>query len=192
MALNHCKQSQTGTTLIELVVSIGLFVILVTISTTITIDAWTTYFSLRGQSALVRSLIDAQDRVAQLVGTATATPNSVTIDGVSYTAGPDTFIASLPSVDALGAALAGSTDTLVYARTEEGLVEVLETGGGVRRDHHQLVIDASLVAVQFTLVPAGGGQAQPTLNLEIQAKATVPNRILTQTVTRTIVLENLP
>ncbi len=192
MVSSHSKSILRGTTLIELVVSMSLFVVLVGLSTTITIDAWRTYLSLSGQSALARSLLDAEDRLAQLLSTATATNSTTTIDGVTYTAGPTTIIATLSSVDSAGGALAGSTDTLVYTQTDEGLVEVLRVGGGSRRNHHQIVIGPALRSLQFTLTPTGGGRVQPTVTVQLTAEATVPSRVITRSTTRTIVLGNMP
>lgn len=191
MVLNHSRVASHGTTLIELVVSVGLFVVLVGVSSTMTIDTWATYLSLRGQSTLTGSLIDAQDRLVSLLATTTATPASVSINGVAYTAGPSTFIATIPSIDSTGAAQGTSTDTLVYTQTAEGLVEILDATGGVRSDHNQIVLDPSLVSVQFTLEPASASQVQATLAIVLTASQPVPQRTLQETVSRVLVLRNL-
>lgn len=195
MAWNHSSpstHSHRGTTLIELVVSIGLFVGLVGLTTTMTIDAWDTYFSLRGQAALIGDLSRTGDRMATLLATATALPATVTIAGTAYTAGDQTLIATIPSVDASGSALAGSHDTLVYAQSGNGLVEVLDANGGVRADHRHTIIEGSLVSIQFQVAAASVTQAQPTATVTLVGSAQLPHRTIQRTESRVMVLRNLP
>ena len=184
-------RARRGTTLIELVVSTGLFVVLVGLTSALTIDAWQTYFALRGQSSQLQTLANAGDRITQLAATATSLPTNVTIDGTAYVAGSDTVILSIPSVDETGSAVASSSDTLVYAVTNEGLVELLAVGGGVRRNHSQIVIGPGLSDATFTITQPTGTQVQTTLDLTLTETTALPNRTIQRTEARTVVLRNI-
>lgn len=182
---------QSGTTLIELVIAVGIFSVLFTLTNLMLIDSWKNYFFLSNHQETVTTLTQATDRIAQTLATATALPLVVTIDSQTYTASPTTLIATLPSIDENGATTVGA-DTIVYTTSAEGLIELVQAGGGTRTDHSQIVVGPELLDVSFTLIQTSGSQIHPHLTTTLTIGTDLPQASTTQSLSRTVVLKNLP
>ncbi|MBI4175203.1 hypothetical protein HY523_01145 [Candidatus Berkelbacteria bacterium] len=178
-------------TLIELLIGLTLFAVLATLSIGLSIDSWQTYGTIREEATVRLALADAEDRIRSFLLSATALPAAATVMGNNYTAGPTTLIATMPSIATDGSQVVGSEDTLVVTQTPDGLLQILDPGGGTRSATSQLLLGGELSDVLFTVSPPSGQQIQTIVTLTIYASAVLPQRTILLTVTRQIVVRNL-
>lgn len=176
---------QAGHTLLELVIGLGIFVVVSTIVTYASIDGWQALVTNRARSSLVTDLDEATIRIESFVRKATTFPSQVTIAGQQYRQDATTLILTVPAVTAGGQALAGVSDTVVYTTRTEGLVELIEPGGGVRTAADRLVVAAPATA-SFVITT----QTKPLVTATLGATRTGARSPLTRSVTITTLARN--
>ena len=134
-------------------IGLGLFVTVSTIVTYASIDGWQAFAITRARASLVTDLDEATIRIESFVRRATTLPDQATVDGQHYRVDEQTLILTVPAVASDGTAIAGVVDTVVYTIRAEGLVELVEPGGGTRTTSDRLVVPAPATAA-FTVTAA--------------------------------------
>ncbi len=179
------SRPQAGHTLLELVVGLGLFIAVSTIVTYASIDGWQALVTNRARASLVTELDEAAVRIDAFVRKATALPDQATVAGLRYQQSATTLVLTVPAVDGTGQPLAGVSDTVVYTIRAEGLVELIEPGGGSRVGSDRLVVPAAASA-SFALTT----QTKPLVTATLSATRPTGRTPLSRTVTVTTLTRN--
>lgn len=180
------RNAQAGHTLLELVIGLGIFVTVSTIVTYASIDGWQALATNRAQAQLVTELDEATVRIDSFVRKATAFPDQAVVGGQRYRQDSGTLIVTVPAVSADGQPIEGVSDQVVYTTRSEGLVELIEPGGGTRTTADRLVVPTPVTG-SFALTTT---QTKPLVTTTLDATRATARDSLTRSVTITTLARN--
>lgn len=183
---NFNRSNQSGDTLLELTIGLGIFVILSTLVTYIAIDGWQAFQTLQIRGALQTELEQATIRIDQFARKATSLPEQLTAREILYISSPTTLILTVPSVSSDGSTIQGSTDSVVFVERPEGLFEVIEAGGGVRGSSDRQIV-AAPNSTEFSLIST---LTKPLITTTLSANRATTHQTLTRSVSSTSLTRN--
>lgn len=169
--MRHRLQDQKAFTLLEVIISVGIFVLLSISMVDLIIGTDNLLRSQQVTIDVIGSASEAMSDIQTMATQATQVAASHSFSGTTYTTSTSTLVLQLPSITSTGSIVSGQYDYVTYYATGTSAYRIIDPGTGSVRPSGTKRLSDTVTAFTFTY-----GSSDPTLStstmIDIQTQGT--------------------